>query len=100
MSSGGGACGCEFRGLEAMLALAVERAGRNAGTRHRPIAYFNDLLKQWTTAPPPEDTAEAIHRAAMIERIQEFERDPLKFVPLVQNRSRLRRVCRSVTMKK
>ncbi len=70
----------EFRGLEAMLALAVNE---QAATQARAIArsHVNDLLKQWTTTPPPEDTAEAIHRAAMIERIQEFERDPQKFVP-------------------
>jgi hypothetical protein len=30
----------------------------------------------------PTDTAEAIHRAAMIERIQELERDPQKFIPV------------------
>jgi hypothetical protein len=27
------------------------------------------------------DTAEAIHRAALISRIEEFEKDPAKFVP-------------------
>lgn len=31
-----------------------------------------------------DDTAEDIHRAAMIERIHEFERDPQKFVPSKQ----------------
>jgi hypothetical protein len=71
----------EFRGLEAMLALALNE---QAATQARAIArsHINDLLKQWTSAPPPEDTAEAIHRAAMIERIQEFQRDPQKFVPV------------------
>jgi hypothetical protein len=39
------------------------------------------VLKQLTTAPPLADTAEAIHRFAMIERINEFERDPAKFIP-------------------
>ncbi len=70
----------EFRGLEAMLSLALNE---QAATQARAIArsHINDLLKQWTTTPPPDDTAEAIHRAAMIERIQEFERDPQKFVP-------------------
>ncbi len=70
----------EFRGLEAMLALA---ANEQAATQARAIArsHINDLLKQWTTTPPPDDTAEAIHRAAMVERIQEFDRDPQKFVP-------------------
>jgi hypothetical protein len=29
----------------------------------------------------PTDTAEAIHRSAMIARIQEFERAPEKFSP-------------------
>ena len=70
----------EFRGLEAMLALAVNE---QAATQARAIArwHINDLLKQWMTTPAPEDTAEAIHRAAMVERIQGFERDPQKFVP-------------------
>lgn len=71
----------EFRGLEAMLALAVNE---EASSQARAIArsHIADLLKQWTSAPPPEDTAEAIHRAAMIERVQQFERDPAKFVPV------------------
>lgn len=70
----------EFRGLEAMLALAVNQS---ASTQARAIArsHISDLLKQWTSAPAPQDTAEAIHRAALIQRIQEFERDPAKFTP-------------------
>jgi hypothetical protein len=70
----------EFRALEAMLALAINP---EASSQVRAIARWHiaDLLKQWTTAPVPEDTAEAIHRAALINRIQEFERDPAKFVP-------------------
>lgn len=71
----------EFRGLEAMLALAMNE---QASSQVRAIArwHINDLLKQWTSEPAPTDSAEAIHRAAMIERIQEFERDPQKFVPV------------------
>jgi hypothetical protein len=70
----------EFRGLEAMLALAMNG---EASSQARAIArwHIDDLLKQWTSEVMPTDTAEAIHRAAMIERIQEFQRDPLKFVP-------------------
>ncbi|MBW4038725.1 MAG: DUF5117 domain-containing protein [Acidobacteria bacterium] len=70
----------EFRALEAMLALAVNPA---ASTQARAIAlsHINDLLKQWTSAPPLTDTAEAIHRAAMIDRIQNFQRDPARFTP-------------------
>jgi hypothetical protein len=70
----------EFRGLEAMLALAVNG---QASSQVRAIAlwHINDLLKQWTSEPAPGDSAEAIHRSAMIARIQEFERDPQKFVP-------------------
>ncbi|HEV2575844.1 MAG TPA: zinc-dependent metalloprotease [Acidobacteriaceae bacterium] len=69
----------EFRGLETMLALAVNP---QASSQVRAIArwHINDLLKQWTNEPAPSDSAEAIHRAAMIARIQEFERDPQKFV--------------------
>jgi hypothetical protein len=70
----------EFRGLEAMLALALNPA---ASSQARAIVewHIQDLLKQWTSAPAPTDTAEAIHRQAMIERIQQFVREPEKFVP-------------------
>lgn len=70
----------EFRALEAMLSLAVNPA---ASSQARAIArsHIQDLLKQWTTAEPLKDTAEAIHRAAQIDRINEFEKDPAKFVP-------------------
>ena len=70
----------EFRALEAMLALAINP---EASTQARAIArsHINDLLKQWSSAPPPSDTAEAIHRAAVIQRIEDFDRDPEKFVP-------------------
>jgi hypothetical protein len=70
----------EFRALEAMLSLALNP---EASSQARAIARWHvaDLLKKWTTEPVPEDTAEAIHRAALIERIQEFELDPAKFVP-------------------
>jgi hypothetical protein len=70
----------EFRALEAMLSLAVNP---QASTQARAIArsHINDLLKQWTTAAPLTDTAEAIHRAALIDRINDFNRDPAKFIP-------------------
>jgi hypothetical protein len=69
----------EFRSLEAMLSLAVNP---EASTQARAIArsHINDLLKQWSSAAPLSDTAEAIHRAALIQRIEEFNRDPAKFV--------------------
>jgi hypothetical protein len=70
----------EFRALEAMFSLALNPA---ASSQARAIArsHIDDLHQQWTTTPPPTDTAEAIHRKAMIERIDEFEKDPAKFVP-------------------
>ena len=70
----------EFRALEAMLALAVNPA---ASSQARAIVswHIEDLLKQWTSSAAPSDSAEAIHRAAMIDRIQQFERAPEKFVP-------------------
>jgi len=70
----------EFRALEAMLALCVDPA---ASSQARAItrSHIADVLKAMTDAPPLQDTAEAIHRAAFIERIQEFERAPEKFVP-------------------
>jgi hypothetical protein len=71
----------EFRGLEAMFGLAVNPA---ASSQARAIArsHIEVLLKAWTSEPPPSDSAEAIHRTAMIERIGEFEKDPAKFVPV------------------
>jgi hypothetical protein len=70
----------EFRAVEAMLALAVNP---EASTQARAIArsHIDDLLKQWNSAAPLSDTAEAIHRAALIQRIEDFNRDPEKFVP-------------------
>jgi hypothetical protein len=70
----------EFRALEAMLALAVNPA---ASSQARAIArsHIEDVLKQLTSAAPLEDTAEAIHRAALIDRIKRFDADPAKFVP-------------------
>ena len=69
----------EFRGLYAMLALGVNPA---ASSQARAIArwHLNDLLKEWTTTPTPADSAEAIHRAAMVDTINAFEKDPAKFV--------------------
>ena len=71
----------EFRGVEWMLGLAVNPA---ASSQARAIARYHveDLLHQWTTTPPPTDSAEAIHRTAMIDRINDFNRDPEKFVPV------------------
>jgi hypothetical protein len=70
----------EFRAVEAMLALAVNP---EASSQARAIAHshIRDLLKQWNSTPPPQDSAEAIHRAALIARIEDFEHDPDKFVP-------------------
>jgi hypothetical protein len=70
----------EFRALEAMLALAENPA---ASSQARAItgSHIADVLKALTTAEQLKDTAEAIHRAALIDRINEFERDPAKFVP-------------------
>ncbi|HMG84492.1 MAG TPA: zinc-dependent metalloprotease [Terracidiphilus sp.] len=70
----------EVRAVEAMLALAVNPA---ASSQARAIAswHMRDLLKQWTSTPMPQDTAEAIHRAALIDRVERFTHDPDKFVP-------------------
>jgi hypothetical protein len=70
----------EFRALEAMLALAANPA---ASSQVRAIAnsHIKDLLKEWTNTPPPSDSAEAIHRAAMIDRINEFENHPERYTP-------------------
>ena len=70
----------EFRTLEAMLALAVNPA---ASSQARAItrSHIDSMLKQLTSAPPLTDTAEAIHRAALIDRIHDFQHDPAKFTP-------------------
>ena len=70
----------EARAMEAMFGLAVNPA---ASSQARAIArsHIEDVLQAWTAAAPPSDSAEAIHRKAMIARIQEFEKDPAKFVP-------------------
>jgi hypothetical protein len=71
----------EFRGIEAMFSLAMNPA---ASSQARAIvrSHLKDVLKEFTSTPPPTDSAEAIHRNAMIDRINEFERDPEKFVPV------------------
>jgi hypothetical protein len=70
----------EFRAVEAMLELAVNP---QASSQARAIArsHIANVLKQLTSAAPLQDTAEAIHRAALIDRMTEFEHDPSKFVP-------------------
>jgi hypothetical protein len=70
----------EFRVLEWTFGLAVNSM---TSSQARAIArsHIEDLLKEWTSAAPLTDTAEAIHRAAMIARIQEFKANPDKFVP-------------------
>lgn len=70
----------EFRAVEAMLALA---ANPTASSQARAIAraHIAGLLHQWTTEALSSDSAEPIHRAALIDRINDFERDPAKFVP-------------------
>ena len=70
----------EFRAVEAMLGLAVNPA---ASSQARAIALYHihDMQKQWTSTPMPQDTAEAIHRAALIDRLERFTHDPNKFVP-------------------
>jgi hypothetical protein len=70
----------EFRALEAMFTLALNPA---ASSQARAIArsHIEDIYKQWTTEPPPADSAEAIHRKALIHRIDEFHGDPTKFTP-------------------
>ena len=63
-----------------MLALAVNP---QASSQARAIArsHLEDLRKTMIAAAPLADTAEAIHRAALLNRIAEFQRDPAKFIP-------------------
>lgn len=66
--------------MEAMFALAMNPA---ASSQARAVAssHIADVYKEMTTAPAPSDSAEAIHRSAVIERTKEFQRDPSKFIP-------------------
>ncbi|WP_263381557.1 zinc-dependent metalloprotease [Granulicella arctica] len=70
----------ETRALEAMLTLAVDPT---ASSQARAIvrSHIADVLKDITTAVALQDTAEAIHREALIDRINDFNRDPSKFTP-------------------
>jgi hypothetical protein len=70
----------EFRALEAQLSLAVNPAA-SSQARAITLWHIRDVLNQWKSTPLPQDTAEAIHRAAMIDRLERFEKDPEKFVP-------------------
>ncbi len=70
----------EFRGLEAMLALAVNPA---ASSQARAIArsHLAELHRTMIAGAPLKDGAEAMHRAALVSRMEEFERAPEKFAP-------------------
>jgi hypothetical protein len=70
----------EFRALEAQLTLAVDPT---AASQARAIAqwHLRDMLNKWKSTAMPQDLAEAIHRAAMIDRLERFEKDPEKFIP-------------------
>ena len=70
----------EFRAMEAMFALA---ANPSASSQARAItrSHIADVYKELSAAPPLADTAEAIHRSALLERIKQFQIDPAKFVP-------------------
>jgi hypothetical protein len=70
----------EFRGLEAMLGLAMNQ-GASSQTRAITRSHIDDLLRKWTSEAMPTDTAEAIHRRALMQRIKDFEQEPEKFVP-------------------
>ena len=70
----------EVRGLEAMLALSMNTA---ASSQARAItrAHLSHVLNTLSTARAPSDSSEEMHRAGMVERLREFERDPAQFTP-------------------
>ncbi len=70
----------EFRATEAMLSLAMNPA---ASSQARAIvqSHLEDELKLLTAQAPSTDSAEQIHRKALIARIQDYQRDPVKFIP-------------------
>ena len=70
----------EFRALEAMFTLALNPA---ASSQARAItrSHMEDIYKQWTTEAAPADSAEAIHRKALVHRMDEFHVEQTKFIP-------------------
>jgi hypothetical protein len=70
----------EVRATEAMFALSMNPAA-SSQARAITLDHLTDELKLLTTEPPTPDSAEAIHRRVLIARIQEFQRDPAKFIP-------------------
>ena len=70
----------EFRALGSDARAGSESCSLKPGARHRAVAHARSSEAMAST-PAPQDTAEAIHRAALIDRIQSFEHDPDKFVP-------------------
>ena len=70
----------EFRVFEAMFSLAMNPA---ASSQARAIvqAHLADELALLTSQAPSGDSAEQIHRKALIARIQDFQHDPAKFTP-------------------
>ena len=70
----------EFRATEAMFALAMNPV---ASSQARAIvqSHLDDELKLLTAQAPSTDSAEQIHRKSLIARIQEFQKDPTKFIP-------------------
>jgi hypothetical protein len=73
----------EVRGLEWMLGLAVNPAA-SSQARAIALSHIKVLQTQWTSEAAPADSAEAIHRAGMLATIDEFLKEPEKFVPAKQ----------------
>ena len=73
----------EFRTLEWTFLLAMNP---QASSQARAIAraHVETLLSAWTNGPKLTESAEAIHRAAMVQRIHEFQGDSAKFIPAKQ----------------
>jgi hypothetical protein len=71
----------ETRAYEAMFALAANPA---ASSQARAIAHshIRDVIAQWTVEGKLTDTAEAIHRADLLFKLQQFEKEPEKFTPV------------------
>ena len=72
----------ETRAYEAMFGLAADQ---KASSQARAIAraHLVDVDHAWMVMPVPQDTAEAVHRAALRARIADFLREPGKFMPVM-----------------
>jgi hypothetical protein len=70
----------ETRAYEAMFSLAMDSTA-SSEARAITLAHINSSLTHFRTFESKEASAETAHRAFLIERINEFQGNPEKFIP-------------------